>query len=407
MSKKNNIQFNIEDSAVCQKCFDRIYKTPERKRNAKIRIIHDNEKCSICDNLLLHEDKIYQLILKKLHMLKVEFNTFLIACQVTSDTINRNEKNIYKLIGYKGKDSLKRHIRRDIGLMIENKLNKEAEFKFPEIVILIKIRKKRFDFVPFEEIANVNVFIDLNPMYIEGKYRKLVRDIPQTKWPCYTCKGKGCPDCNFTGQQYADTVEGLISKPLLKLTRGDDVKFHGSGREDIDVRMLGNGRPFVIEVKHPYSRNINLKFLRRLVNSHSDGKIEIHDLKFVDKERKATIKNSSVESYKVYAAIAEFDKGLTSEDIQKIEDLKKIEQRTPNRVDHRRADIIRTRVIKDLSVKRINSKKLCLTIKCQGGLYIKELISGDNGRTNPSLSSITNSKAVCTQLDVLEVHIPK
>ena len=28
-------------------------------------------------------------------------------------------------------------------------------------------------------------------------------------------------------------------------------KFHGAGREDVDVRMLGAGRPFVMEVINP------------------------------------------------------------------------------------------------------------------------------------------------------------
>ena len=65
------------------------------------------------------------------------------------------------------------------------------------------------------------------------------------------------------------------------------------------------------------------------------------------------------------------------------------------------------REIKNIEVERINSKKLHLIIKCQGGLYIKELISGDNNRTKPSVSSITNNQAECTQLDVLKVHIPE
>lgn len=29
------------------------------------------------------------------------------------------------------------------------------------------------------------------------------------------------------------------------------MKFHSGGREDIDVRMLGNGRPFLIELINP------------------------------------------------------------------------------------------------------------------------------------------------------------
>lgn len=290
--------------------------------------------------------------------------------------------------------------------MIVEKMGKTIDYKNPEVIINIKIRKKAFPHTPYAEINNLTVFIDSNPLFIEGKYRKLVRGIPQTKWPCTKCKGKGCESCDGTGQQYKETVEGLIGKHLLPMAKGKTIKFHGSGREDIDVLMLGEGRPFVIEVKHPFVRKIDLKLLRRVVNSHSDGKIEINDLKFVDNNRRAAIKNSSVESYKIYSAIAEFENGVTSNDLKKIEKLHVINQRTPIRVSHRRADKIRNREIKELEVERINSKKLRLKIKCQGGLYIKELISGDEGRTVPSVSSVTNNKALCTQLDVLKVHIP-
>lgn len=389
----------INDYKLCPICLGRI--------SRKFSKIEDDEKCSICDNLLLHEDKIYQLIYNKIHKFKIEFNTFHIACQVNYDKLNIAEKNIHKHVNYQGNNGLKKQLRKDISKMISEKMGKNIDYKNPEVVINIKIRKKAFPHTPYPEISNLTVFIDSNPLFIEGKYRKLVRGIPQTKWPCTQCKGKGCDSCNGTGQQYEDTVEGLIGKHLLPMAKGKEIKFHGSGREDIDVLMLGEGRPFVIEVKYPFKRSIDLKLLRRVVNSHSDGKIEINDLKFVDNNRRASIKKSSVESYKVYSAIAEFEKGITSNDIKKIEKMKIIEQRTPIRVSHRRADKIRTREIMNLEVERINSKKLRLNIKCQGGLYIKELISGDDGRSQPSVSSVCENNAICTQLDVLEVHIPE
>ena len=46
-----------------------------------------------------------------------------------------------------------------------------------------------------------------------------------------------------------------------------------------------------------------------------------------------------------------------------------------------------------------------MIIECEGGLYIKELISSDEGRTSPSVSEILGKKAFCVQLDVLEVNI--
>ena len=46
-----------------------------------------------------------------------------------------------------------------------------------------------------------------------------------------------------------------------------------------------------------------------------------------------------------------------------------------------------------------------LRIRCQGGLYIKELVTGDMGRTKPSVSEILKVKAVPLKLDVLDVNL--
>ena len=44
-----------------------------------------------------------------------------------------------------------------------------------------------------------------------------------------------------------------------------------------------------------------------------------------------------------------------------------------------------------------------MTIKTEGGLYIKELISGDEGRSQPNVADKLGIKAFCKQLDVVEV----
>lgn len=398
---------DYEDNfAICHKCRSRIYKNPKIRQEVDVKLISHHQKCSVCNNLLLNEDKIFSLVRQKIRILGLDFNSFIMACQINSKKILKREKKAYEHLNYRGYDDIKHHLKRDIGVMVAKKLDKRIEFKNPDVVIMIKIKEGEFNNSPYPEVSNVNIFIDTNPLFIEGRYRKLKRGIPQTKWPCSKCKGMGCPECDNTGQQYKYTVEGLIANQVIPMTKANSTKFHGSGREDIDVLMLGDGRPFVIEVNHPFKRNIDLKFLRRLINSHSDGMVEVNDLKFTTRDRIAQIKNSSVESYKIYNAVAEFEEGVTSQDILNIEKLHNIDQRTPVRVERRRADLIRKRKIDGIEVERINSKKLMLNIKCQGGLYIKELISGDGGRTKPSISSITGKKAVCSQLDVVKVHIP-
>ncbi len=134
-------------------------------------------------------------------------------------------------------EPIKKEINRIIGREIENTLEKEVEFEKQDIVINVDLRKEP------------KVRIQINPLFIEGKYNKLVRGIPQTKWPCGKCNGKGCEECNFTGKQYAESVEELLSEHILEATNGWQAKFHGAGREDIDVLMLGSGRPFVLEIK--------------------------------------------------------------------------------------------------------------------------------------------------------------
>jgi tRNA pseudouridine synthase 10 len=56
-----------------------------------------------------------------------------------------------------------------------------------------------------------------------------------------------------------------------------------------------------------------------------------------------------------------------------------------------------------VKVKKLLPKKAKMWIRCQGGLYVKELVTGDEGRTIPSVSEILQNKAKPLKLDVLNV----
>jgi tRNA pseudouridine synthase 10 len=70
---------------------------------------------------------------------------------------------------------------------------------------------------------------------------------------------------------------------------------------------------------------------------------------------------------------------------------------------HRRADLIREKYIYQVKVKKVSLKRALLEIHCQGGLYVKELVSGDEGRTVPNVSDLLNNRAKTLKLDVLNV----
>jgi tRNA pseudouridine synthase 10 len=351
------------------------------------------EPCYVCNDILKELDKpnnIVDRIVKKINESGIEFSNFLVGCRVDPEILER-EKDLQGRINV-DVESIKKEINREVGKAMELKLDQEVEFDNPNLVVTVNLKNGRIEF-------------QTNPIFIEGRYRKLLRGIPQTKWPCIKCRGKGCERCNFTGKMYQESVEELISPEALKVAQGRASKFHGAGREDIDVRMLGRGRPFVLEIKEPKIRRFNLEELKDSINLYAEGKVEVLDLKFVGKERRSQIKTSSTDTYKVYRAVAELEEEVEDEVLESLKSLKVIKQRTPIRVSHRRADKIRTREVRNLEFKRIGERMLELVIQCEGGLYIKELISGDQMRTKPSVSQILGTPSKCVKLDVLEVNI--
>ena len=93
-------------------------------------------------------------------------------------------------------------------------------------------------------------------VFLEGRYRKLSRDLPQTVFFCPDCKGhprrrKKCARCEGYGKLTKDSVQELIGWVAGKAFGTRKHVFHGAGREDVDVRMLGKGRPFVVELVDP------------------------------------------------------------------------------------------------------------------------------------------------------------
>ena len=387
------------DGKICKHCLGRkLSKTIEGSNNIEradkvaheLNISLDDVDCTICDNLFdkLDED-LYKKIDDKINQLGIEFDTFLVGSKISKDIQKRDDELSEKF--NLSVETIKKEVNRLIGLGIWERYDKEAEFESQDIVFSIDL------------INEPKVKIQINPLYIEGKYNKLKRGIPQTKWPCTKCKGRGCEECNFTGKQYPESVEELISEHFLKATHGREAKFHGAGREDIDVLMLGSGRQFVLEIKEPKIRKLDLKALEDEINKINEGKTSYHNLHVCERKRKAIIKQSSPDAYKVYNALVECDDDYDKDKLKDLLNLGEIHQQTPLRVLRRRADMIRVKNVLDLSYEIVDDKTFSMTVKTEGGLYIKELISGDDGRSHPNVSEILGVNAKCAQLDVIEV----
>lgn len=384
---------------ICPHCFGRKLSTLVKNRShleiaeevcETLDLDLEDRDCSICENVF---DKItpelFERIYNKFDYLDVEFETFEVGTIIHKEIKQRDDRlsNDLDL----NPESIKKHLNRIIANEIASSRNKKIDLQRQDIVVNVNLKN------------NGKVRLQINPIYIEGRYNKYLRGIPQTKWPCSYCKGKGCEKCDGTGKQYPESVEELLSEHLLEETRGYVAKFHGAGREDIDVLMLGHGRPFVIEVKEPKTRTIDLNALEENVNQINKGKTRYTNLKYCSSSRKGEIKESSPDSYKIYKARVACDEVYDKSRLVDLESLDEIQQQTPLRVLRRRADKIREKHVKELSTEIIDDKTFEITVKTDGGLYIKELISGDEGRTKPNVSEILGVNAICEQLDVIEV----
>ena len=108
---------------------------------------------------------------------------------------------------------------------------------------------------------------------------------------------------------------------------------------------------------------------------------------------------------KTYRLLVKFDKPVDKKVIKNLKNLiGPIEQKTPQRVLHRRADLLRRREVKEIKYKIINKRTIELRVEGTAGLYVKELVTGDNGRTKPSVSDILNRKCTVKELDVIGIE---
>ncbi len=349
------------------------------------------DACSFCNNFFKSGmDKVIRNVVKKLQ--DAEFDTFLVG-SVASNEMAKQQDELWMAIGIEDVESIKSEINREIGKRIEKLTGKKFDLKNPDVTIVV-------------DLNTDNIRLQLRSLYVYGRYLKLIRGIPQTRWVCKRCSGKGCTFCKGEGKLYKTSVQEIIEKPLLKAAKSKNSSFSGSGREDIDARCLDH-RPFVIELIKPLKRKMDLKKIENQINKSK--KVKANGLKLVVEGRQLIRKIKTERIDKTYLAEVDFKNGIDKNKLKLIKEIVRepILQKTPLRVVHRRADKFRKRSVKSVSYKLLTRKKMQFKIKAESGLYIKELITGDEGRTKPNISEILGNNVKKIRLDVIKIWTGK
>lgn len=251
-------------------------------------------------------------------------------------------------------------------------------------------------------------------VFVEGRYRKLARDLPQTVFFCPQCKGhprrrRGCERCAGFGKLTRDSVQELVGWVAGAAFKTRKNKFHGAGREDVDVRMLGEGRPFVLEMVNPKCLDVDLAALEAEINRRNEGRLEVRGLHWTEKTRVRAIKETP--HAKEYEAKVEVSGEPSPESVRGLIGRRiAVTQQTPARVAHRRADKARERWVEFASFTRIEDPAIppgvthwSARIRTEHGTYVKEVVNGESGATSPSLADLLGLPCRCLELDVLAI----
>jgi tRNA pseudouridine synthase 10 len=451
MSVLDDARAVLATGAVCDACLGRVFAdrsfglgNDERGHALRVSLaladdepFEPGEGCWVCEGRCGEHDAWADRVVDALA--DVDFDTYQVGTRVPplleeNDALLRADAGLEEDAG----ELFKSAFNREVGKRVGERTGTDVDFERPDVVALLHLEREAVE-------------VQVNPAFVYGRYRKLKRDVPQTEWPCRECGGSGkqlgsggvseggseareaslrggeepCDHCDGAGYMYPTSVEQEVAPAVRAAMAGDEAVFHGAGREDVDARMLGTGRPFVVEVKEPGERTPDLDAVAdRVAESDLVGvdalALATHDMVERVKEldgaktyRADVALDGTVDGDALDDALAELE-GAT------------IVQHTPDRVDHRRASLDRTREVYDADGCLVaadapelpaddgwdlphgdapeESDRAVLEFHTEGGLYVKELVSSDEGRTEPSLAGLLGVDAEVTALDVLAVE---
>lgn len=141
-----------------------------------------------------------------------------------------------------------------------------------------------------EECTLSRIEFKHEPIYIAGRYQKYSRNLSQTPW---IVNGDTL---------FMSSVQEKLAQGVQQYISCQEIKFCASGREDVDVQMLGRGRPFLLELLNPRlltDTDVIGKIKSAINETNSD--VKVVDLQFVNKfESQKFLKEGEQNKSKTY-----------------------------------------------------------------------------------------------------------
>jgi len=340
------------------------------------------KKCFICGGRISDEwlDSIAEAVYKKLR--EASITRFIIGVKL-SNKLREKELSLVVETGFTRAESLKNEIKREVGKRVMIKYGLMPEFEKPEATAIVKVN----------EDLDYRVELLITPIMLKGVYNKRGRNISHVPW--FTKQG---------GRRYPLSIQEYLESRLTIPFKAKKVKIHAAGREDVDARTLGPGRPLVIEIVEPLVRSYDIETVNELIRSDL---VEVRVREPASRRDVEFLKQTSRERRKVYRLLVVSPTPLSEAQLSELEAYFRnisIQQRTPIRILARKKDVLRVRKVYEVKTKQVSFTSFEALVYCDGGLYVKELVHCDQGRTNPCFASILNTELKPVELDVLYIE---
>jgi tRNA pseudouridine synthase 10 len=311
--------------------------------------------CFICGGLFdrINLGAIVAKVKELINTSGIEFSSLQVGSTVSRAIID-NEVKVSTELGITSSESIKRELNRIIGKALVTELGRQYSRSNPDVIVKVNT-------------MDGSVSVEVMPIYVEARYRKLLRGIPQVG---------------------GNSLARVVSEFMSQLKPASTV-IHVAGVEGPEVRVLGSGRPMVIEVDRPLNRRIPA--MGGVLNG-----VQLFDIKPANKSRVREIKSRAGELRRIYRVLVKLQGSASEEQFKSLEDYFTNRQVTQLVGKERRV-----RLVYRLRVRPVSGGVVELIVDSQGGFSVRRFINGEG--TEPSIPGVLGLGAVPIEIDILNI----
>jgi tRNA pseudouridine synthase 10 len=322
-----------------------------------------------------------------------QFDTFLIGVTLPPNLFEK-EDQIRARFKIRGRENIKGQLTRNLRKKFSEVTKKQIDILHPDLTINLQFQKN----------TSPEINVKMRSLIMLGRYVKKNRGIPQRSGG----EHNNINEASVQNQPYhvvsrthtqvseicvlaGESIQSVISTEILRITRGEALKFSWIGSEDESSLVLGSGRPFFIQIRNPKTIHLDQKTF-----GFQKYGLVVNIEKFFER-----LPEQPVQFIAKTRVVIQASRQIGKEEQLRIKSLTNSIVVFPNQKNKSRSSAKR---IYFIDIVRTNGKVFELDVIADGGLSIKQFVEGQE-YISPNISAVANLKCKCLLFDILDIFI--